>query len=101
MFQNENEKGPENTVLSIKERMKQLKKQENNNSIAIKATDLKKYLESNGLNDGIKNIHRTLNRLIGWRLVVKLGLHYSLTDLGRFVAEQIDKIREGGVSDIE
>lgn len=101
MFQNENEKGPENTVLSIKERMKQLKKQENNNPIAIKATDLKKYLESNGLNDGIKNIHRTLNRLIGWRLVVKLGLHYSLTDLGRFVAEQIDKIREGGVRDIE
>ena len=72
----------------------------------MKAAELQNYLKEvetpiQNLSDGTSNVHRNLGRLVEQRLVSLSNSHYSLTDLGRFVAEQLHKIRLLEVMDFE
>lgn len=66
----------------------------NNASIGIEPKNLKKKLEEYGLQKGNSHVHRVLGRLVQARLVSQKGSGFYLTDLGRFVAEQIHNIRQ-------
>lgn len=63
-------------------------------SIGIEPKNLKKKLEEYGLQKGNSHVHRVLGRLVQARLVSQKGSGFYLTDLGRFVAEQIHNIRQ-------
>jgi predicted transcriptional regulator len=63
-------------------------------SIGIEPKNLKKKLEEYGLQKGNSHVHRVLGRLVQARLVSQEGTGFYLTDLGRFVAEQIHNIRQ-------
>jgi hypothetical protein len=72
----------------------------------MKAAELQNYLKEvetpiRNLSGGTSNPHRSLGRLVEQRLVSLSNSHYSLTDLGRFVAEQLHKIRLLEVMDFE
>ena len=69
----------------------------NTASIGIEPKNLKKKLEEYGLQKGNSHVHRVLGRLVQARLVSQKGSGFYLTDLGRFVAEQIHNIRQFGV----
>ena len=66
----------------------------NATSIGIEPKNLKKKLEEYGLQKGNSHVHRVLGRLIQARLVSQKGTGFYLTDLGRFVAEQVHNIRQ-------
>ena len=63
-------------------------------SIGIEPKNLKKKLEEYGLQKGNSHVHRVLGRLVQARLVSQKGSGFYLTDLGRFVVEQIHNIRQ-------
>ena len=63
-------------------------------SIGIEPKNLKKKLEEYGLLKGNSHVHRVLGRLVQARLVSQKGTGFYLTDLGRFVAEQVHNIRQ-------
>ena len=68
-------------------------------SFGIRPKDLKKKLEHYGLQRGNSHIHRVLGRLVNERLVSQSGSEFYLTDLGRFVANQINNIRQFEVNE--
>ena len=70
------------------------------------AAELQNYVKEvetpiQNLSGGTSNAHRSLGKLVEQRLVSLSNSHYSLTDLGRFVAEQLHKIRLLEVMDFE
>ena len=66
-------------------------------SFGIGPKDLKAKLKEYGLLAGNSQIHRSLGKLVQARLVRQIGGEFFLTDLGRFVAEQIINIRQSEV----
>ncbi len=66
-------------------------------SFGIEPKTLKAKLKEYGLLAGNSQIHRSLGRLAQARLVHQIGGEFFLTDLGRFVAEQIVNIRQSEV----
>ena len=70
------------------------------------AAELQNYVKEvetpiRNLSAGTSNAHRIMGRLVEQRLASLSNGHYSLTDLGRFVAEQLCKIRLLEVMDFE
>ena len=70
---------------------------QNSVSFGLSPKDLKAKLEEYGLLAGNKQIHRNLGKLAQARLVRQIGREFFLTNLGRFVAEQIINIRQSEV----
>ena len=67
---------------------------ENTASIGIEPKSLKAKLKEYNLLEGNSQIHRNLARLAQARLVHQVGSEFYLSELGKFVAEQILKIRQ-------
>ena len=70
---------------------------QNSVSIGLSPKDLKAKLKEYGLLAGNSQIHRSLGKLVQARLVRQIGGEFFLTELGRFVAEQIINIRQSEV----
>ena len=70
---------------------------QNSVSFGLSPKDLKAKLEEYGLLAGNTQIHRNLGKLAQARLVRQIGREFFLTNLGRFVAEQIINIRQSEV----